>query len=145
MHNWCTHLLTYHVLHMTHARYLLLTCLALLTWFWDFVYVLFRALCLFLWANLDLTKFVFLFFVFAFVSLLHVYSFRCIVVPLAVKNLWLTLHHHQYQKGPNIHPMPPTMRDSRLPLTLRLSPTFFKMFLQWWNGLYVLIPWDTLG
>ena len=76
MHNWCTHLLTCHVLHMTHARYLLLTCLALLPRFWDFVYVLFRALCLFLWANLDLTKFVFLFFVFALVSLLCVYSFQ---------------------------------------------------------------------
>ena len=46
MHTWYTHLLTHHVLHITHARYLLLTCLTLITWFYDFGYVLFRNLCL---------------------------------------------------------------------------------------------------
>ena len=64
------------------CRYLLLTCLALFTWFWDFAYVLFRTLCLLLWTNLDLIKFVFLFCVFALVSLLCVCLCRCL--PLSI-------------------------------------------------------------
>ena len=105
----------YHVLHLTHARYLLLTCLAFITWFCGFDYVLFRTLCLLLWTNLNLIKFVFLFCVFALVSLLCVWFCKCIIVPLVVKNLWLTLCHHLFQKGPDIRLKSLTARDSRLP------------------------------
>ena len=115
MHTWCTHLLTCHVLHITHARYLLLTCLALLTWFWDFVYVLFMPLCLLLWTNLDLIKFVFLFCVFVLVSLLCVCSFQMYRRFSHGKEPVIDLTSSPISKGLDVRPMPPTSRDSRLP------------------------------
>ena len=73
MHTWCTHLFTCHVLHFTYARYMFLQVLALITWFCDIVYVIFRDFEFVLRTNLVLIKFVFLFLcfctcIFVFVS-----------------------------------------------------------------------------
>ena len=86
--------------------------------------------CVCFWTNLVLIKFVFLslccctcFFA------MWLFFCRCIVVPLAVKTMWLTLRYPLYQRGPDIRLMTPTTRDSRLPWILRLSPAFLRMHL----------------
>ena len=86
----------------------------------------------------------FLFCVFALISLFCVYLCRCIAAPLVLKNPWLTLRHPLYQRGPDIRPKSPTARDSRLPWILKLSPTFLRILPLWWNVLSSLTPWDPL-
>ena len=92
MHNTCTTLTQ----SLISCIMILFTLLSTFSMFFTFV---FKFLYLCFQTNLNLIKFVFRFVLVYLYLFFVIYFCRCLAIPLEVKNLWLTLHHHQFQKN----------------------------------------------